>query len=473
MIDFDLSDDVRHDYIKSLFSRMEKFYAAGPEKVSPTLEPEAVRNWLSDLRSAVPPKQALDHVIAGLQKFSVHTTHPMYYGLFNPRANVTSVAADLITALYNPQLAAWSHAPFAVEVERLLIHEFGKKFGYEQHAIDGAFTTGGAEANLTAILAALAKKYPEHGKEGVRGLKRQPLIYCSRESHHSFIKAAKISGLGSESIKHFDVTLSGSIDHVAMISAIKADLHNGFDPLMIVATLGTTGTGTIESIKDLAQIASFFRLWLHADAAYGGIAILSDRHNHLLEGIDQSDSITFDAHKGMSVSMSASMFITKHKNILPAIFAINTGYMPKDAEHLDIDDPYTRSIQWSRRFIGLKVYLSLLTFGWKGYAEMVEHQFLMARLLRKKLEDAGWHMYNSSNLPVICFGRKTSFSNDKTAAEICRRLVSSGRAWVSSYPVNGTHTIRACITNYKTSKHEIKTFVELLAKITDDVTIST
>jgi aromatic-L-amino-acid decarboxylase len=464
-MNFDLESLERKEVWEQLTQKLEMFYA-NPynRKVSPQLHAEEIKRIVNGLSDTLSSDAAINHVLEGLEKYTVHTSHPMYYGLFNPRANFPSVAADLITAIYNPQLAAWSHSPFAAEVEQMLIKSFGKKLGYLPEDTDGVFTSGGAEANLTALLAALNNRYPGYANEGMPSLKKRPVIYCSNESHHSIIKAAGIAGLGINAVKKIPIDNSLQPLIYEFASLINEDILNGFEPLMIIATIGTTGAGIIDPIKDFALIATKYDLWLHADAAYGGAAVLSQQYKYLIEGIELSDSITFDAHKWMSVTMSASIFLTRHKEILDKTFRITADYMPKEAGALDITDPFTHSIQWSRRFIGLKIYLSLLIFGWKGYEETINHHFSIGKLLRKKLTDSGWTIFNSTDLPVICFGKENFIKDDRAALKLSNQIIQSGKAWLSVYRLGDINTLRVCITNYLTSEKDLDELVNLLYK---------
>lgn len=141
-----------------------------------------------------------------------------------------------------------------------------------------------------------------------------------------------------------------------------------------MGTAGTTGAGVIDPLPELAQTAREEGLWFHVDAAWGGAAVLSARLARATNGIHLADSITFDAHKWLSVSMGAGMFIIRHRDALNGTFATQTAYMPREGERLPTTDPFTHSIQWSRRFIGLKIFLSLAAAGWDGYARVLEHQ---------------------------------------------------------------------------------------------------
>ncbi|MEP6949559.1 MAG: pyridoxal-dependent decarboxylase [Ginsengibacter sp.] len=459
----DLESLQRKEAWEQLTKKLEMFYA-NPynRKVSPQLNAGEIKKMINTFSETLSPGTAIAHVLEGMEKYTVHTSHPMYYGLFNPRANFPSITADIITAVYNPQLAAWSHSPFAAEVEQMLIKSLGKKFGYLPEDIDGVFTSGGAEANLTALLTALNNKYPAYANEGILSLKKQPVIYCSNESHHSIIKAVKIAGLGINAVRKIPVNHSLQPLINEFDGLIREDISNGFEPLMLIATLGTTGAGIVEPIKDLAPLATKYSMWLHADAAYGGGAILSQQYKYLVDGIELSDSITFDAHKWMSVTMSASIFLTRHKGILDKTFRITADYMPKEAGTLDITDPFTHSIQWSRRFIGLKLYLSLLIFGWKGYEETIDQHFSVGKLLRKKLAGNGWVIFNDTDLPVICFGKENFIKDEQAALKLSNQIIQSGKAWLSVYKLGDINTLRVCITNYLTGEKDIDDLLILL-----------
>ncbi len=465
-MNFDLSVTERKEIWDYLTEELELFYSKPyNRKVSPELNKNEIRDFIHPLSESIKYKDAIHHVLSGLEKYMVHTSHPMYYGLFNPRANFPSAIADTITAIFNPQLAAWSHAPFAVEVEEILIKSFAAKFGYAAHQSDGVFTSGGAEANLTALLAALNNKFPEYANEGLRSLQKEPVIYCTEESHHSIIKAAVIVGIGINAVRKFTLNNEQTSLLKELESSINTDIEQGFEPIMIIATMGTTGGGFIDPVKGFSAIAVKHGMWLHADAAYGGGAILSERYKHLLSGIELADSITFDAHKWMSVSMSASIFLTRHKEILNQTFRITADYMPKEAGSLGITDPFTHSIQWSRRFIGLKVYLSLLIFGWEGYAETISHQFSMGKLLKKKLIENDWIIFNETDLPVICFGKKYFADDANAASQLSNKIINSGKAWLSVYKLNDINTLRVCITNYLTQESDLDELITLLKSI--------
>lgn len=433
-------------------------------RVSPVLDKVAIRDSLRafDFEQKLDPIQSINQVISSLTENSVHTPHPKYFGLFNPRSNFPSIVSDLITAVFNPQLAAWSHSPFANEVETYLIQTFGEKFGFNPARIDGVFAGGGAEANQTAVLCALNHLVPDYGSKGLFGLQRRPMIYCSAESHHSIHKAAMTSGLGHGAVRSIPVTDRLEMNLTLLVQQIERDFADGYRPLMVVATAGTTGVGAIDDLVAIGNLAKRFSLWFHVDAAYGGAAVLHPELKHYLSGISEADSITFDAHKWLSVTMGTSLFICSHPDILAKTFRVTAAYMPKEAKDMDIVDPFTHSIQWSRRALGIKVYLSLLMFGWKGYEEIIGHQTAMGHSLRKELEASGWSIQNSSPFPVVCFTDPNYKDVANFVPTIIQSVLSSGKSWISSYPIHGVPVFRACITNFETEERHLKELVEEL-----------
>ena len=464
-MDFNFTEHEREEAWTWLHEQLENYYK-NPKGVqaAPTLDIHSIQQHVGrfSFDHALPVQGALEHVLDGMRQYTVHTPHPGYYGLYNPRPAFPGILADTITATFNPQLAAWSHAPFANEVENYLIRQFGVKFGFPKERIDGVFTSGGAEANLTALLTAINHRHPDYGTSGLRGLDKQPILYCSEESHHSVGKAAKNMGLGSHNVRSIPTNGNFQMRADLLEENLAADLKNGLDPFLIVATAGTTGTGVMDPLKEIGSLAAKHNLWFHVDAAYGGAIALVEKYSHLLNGIEQADSITFDAHKWLSNPMSTSLYITRHKDILSRTFGMDTDYMPKEGAHMAITDPYAHSIQWSRRFIGLRLYLSLLIFGWSGYEKVITHQIQMGQRLKELLLEDHWKVYNNTDLPVLCFGKPGFEMDNKLALQVCSKVLASGKAWISVYRAGAVNGLRACITNYDTQEKDLKELVETL-----------
>jgi glutamate/tyrosine decarboxylase-like PLP-dependent enzyme len=243
-------------------------------RVAPVMDPAAVRALLAGCTfdQPVAPSEALHFLARGLAAHQTHTPHRRYFGLFNPAPTTMGVAADALVAAFNPQLAAWSHSPLAIEIERHLIRAFGGRFGYPPETVDGTFASGGAEANHTALLCAITHAFPDFPEKGLRGLPSQPVFYLSSESHHSFLKAAKLCGLGAESVRSVETGSDLRMIPSALGLAIARDRESGAAPFLVVGTAGTTNAGAIDPLAELARIAAAEGLWFHTDAAWGGAA---------------------------------------------------------------------------------------------------------------------------------------------------------------------------------------------------------
>lgn len=461
-----LPEEPRQALWQQVAQRVEKYLSSVEDlPVAPRLDVESIRSLIRgiDFERPISPAAAVDFAANGLTRHQVHTPHPRYWGLFNPAPTTMGIAADTLVAAFNPQIAAWSHNPFAAEVEREIVQRLGGLFGFPLESIDGTLASGGMEANHTALLASLTDAFPAFVTEGVRALESQPIFYASSECHHSFPKAARLCGIGMNALRHVPVDGNLRMKAKALEQQIRTDLDAGMLPFAVMATAGTTNAGAIDQLRAVSEIAHRYGLWFHVDAAWGGGAAFVPELRPLLDGIERADSITFDAHKWLSVPMGAGVFLTRHRDILHRTFRVPTAYMPKDAGDLDVVDPHLHTMQWSRRFTGLKIFLSLAVAGWQGYERAIRHQTAMGALLRHRLATEGWIIANHTELPVICFVRP-GVTEDQLQA-IAKRVVSSGEAWISTTVLAGADTVlRACVTHYGTQPEHVEALVDTLEK---------
>jgi glutamate/tyrosine decarboxylase-like PLP-dependent enzyme len=280
------------------------------------------------------------------------------------------------------------------------------------------------------------------------------------EAHHSFDKIAHMTGLGRRALRTVATDRHLKMDLGDLARRVAQDRRDGFAPFMVVGTVGTTAAGVIDPLPEVARFCRSEELCFHVDAAWGGAAIMSPRLRSHLAGIDAADSITCDAHKWFSVPMGAGMFFCRHPDAVREAFRAETSYMPdKTAGPLD---PYTTSVQWSRRFIGLKLFLALAQQGESGYVRMIEHQAHMGDVLRGSLERAGWRIVNTTPLPLVCFTREGLVTAEFLAALYERQI-----AWMSEVRLgDGAPVLRACITSFRTTESDIEWVVREMSRIT-------
>ncbi len=449
------------DGIRDVIARKQCEISSGP--IVPNVSPEEIRNYLTsryDFKAAVALHDVVADVEQMLSAWQVQVTHPRYFGLFNPSVTLASIVADTLVALHNPQLATWRTSPAANEVERHTLTWLAAKFGFPADAVAN-FTSGGAEANLSAVIVALTRVFPEYGEHGIRRLSAQPTLYLSSEAHHSFNKIAHITGLGRHALRVVATNGDLKIDLAYLERRVAEDRRNGFVPFMVVGTAGTTAAGVIDPLQDLAHFCRRENLWFHVDAAWGGAAAISPVLKRCLVGIDAADSITCDAHKWLSVPMGAGMFFCRHADSVADAFRAETSYMPGKTCG-PVADPYTTTVQWSRRFIGLKLFVALAQHGESAYAAMIEHQALMGDLLRDSLKTTGWRIVNDTPLPLVCFTR-----DGLDATRFVEALQRRQIAWMSQVQLrDGPPVIRACITSYRTTALDIKEVVSEMNGLT-------
>jgi glutamate/tyrosine decarboxylase-like PLP-dependent enzyme len=413
-----------------------------------------------DLTAPLDAAEVVERATSLLREFSLHVTHPRYFGLFNPSVLPATIVADALVALFNPQTGGWSHAPAANEIERLTLRHLAKALGFGDD-VSAHYTSGGNEANHTAVVTALAHTFPAWRERGLRALDAAPAIYLSSESHHSFAKVARATGLGTDALRAVEADGALELRGDAVAAAIERDLARGARPFMLVATTGTTGAGTIDPVPELAEVARRYGLWLHVDAAWGGAACLVPQLKHHLDGVALADSLTWDAHKWLSVPLGAGMFFCRHDDALAKAFGVETGYVPPtEPGGVDL---YKHSMQWSRRHIGLKVLFALAEQGSEGIARIVGEQARIGDRLREKLTAAGWTIENETPLPLVCFSHPSLGRDAESTKAFLAPLLARRRVWISDVALPGRGwVLRACITSFRTTERDLDVLIEEL-----------
>jgi glutamate/tyrosine decarboxylase-like PLP-dependent enzyme len=224
---------------------------------------------------------------------------------------------------------------------------------------------------------------------------------------------------------------------------------------MIAATAGTTNGGMIDPLVECAAIARRHGLWYHVDAAWGGGLIALDPPRHLLAGIEQADSVTIDAHKWFAATMGCGIFITRWPALLSTAFHVSASYMPSGTASVD---PYLNSVQWSRRFLGLRLFLSLATVGWDGYSDHVRRTLELGALFRDRIGSSCWTVVNDSPVGVLCMVPASKVP----VRSIVSHVLASGQAWVSVAMFEGREVVRACVTSGLTTAEDVSMGVAAL-----------
>ena len=466
---FDFSSDERRELGYRIINRIDQYYSSlNNRAVQPPISERTVAHTprpLPELGSDA--TQVLEDLCREMIDKGFHIPAANYFGLMNPTPTYMAVLADALVSALNPQLASLARSQFASTLEAETISWIASRFGWHKSVgsapappdsilCDGTFTSGGNEANFTALALAISHHFPQAIEDGIATIGARPVFYASAESHHSLEKSAGLLGLGRKALRRVPVNDNLRLDTARLILQIEADYACGFLPFCIVATAGTTSSGAIDDMNALASIAERYGLWLHVDGAYGAAAAFSDEYRYLLSGIERADSITVDPHKWLSMPFSAGVILTRHASMLEKAFSVASPYMPNVARPSMIDN-FKVSAQWSRRMNSLKLWLTLRVHGRQAYEEMIGRQMQLASDMRLWFEDSEYfELAAPQTLPILNFRLRGVDEHDAESAHqnFIEEFNRDGHYWISRTHVRGKSVLRMMIISYlSTSEH--------------------
>ncbi|MEE9393471.1 MAG: pyridoxal-dependent decarboxylase [Planctomycetota bacterium] len=403
--------------------------------------------------------------ISALSRGAVQGGHPGHFGFFRGATGADVVVAEALVALFDPQLALRVEAPALCRLEAEALRQLATKLGFEGAA--SWATSGATESNRLAILAALAIKRPEFANLGLAG--SRPLrVYASSDSHGSLEKAVVSLGLGRRGLCRVGLNQMRRLDVAALRQQLAHDREAGIEALAVVATFGTTAAGAIDDIPALAALAKEQGLFLHIDAAWGGLAAFSTMRAPLCAGFDQADSLAFDGHKGLGLPTGSGFFFARNRDWPTSAFdpAAST-YMPQRSSlKVDFDDldPYRRGPLWSRRLATLGLCFRLASWGWPALSTAIEGRFKLVEDLAERLTTANWKVTRFSDLPLLLF-RKDGVDCEEYARRVRRR----GRVWIAVINLESTSYLRVAITNLSSGESDLNALMKELDAVRLDL----
>jgi glutamate/tyrosine decarboxylase-like PLP-dependent enzyme len=410
-----------------------------------------------------------------------HVPAANYFGLMNPTPTYMAVLAEALVSALNPQLATLARSQLASKIENETVRWIGERIWGNGNGsgrpFDGTFTSGGNEANFSALALALAARFPQAIDDGVASIGAKPVLYASAESHHSLDKSAGLLGLGRKALRRVPVNERVQLDVERLEEAIAADKQAGHIPFCVVATAGTTNSGAIDDIVALADLCAQHGLWLHVDGAYGAAAVFSNQHRDLVRGIERADSVTIDPHKWLAMPFAAGVILTSRPELLEKAFAVTTPYMPKVGTTMSaaqavrgthLVDNFKVSTQWSRRMNSLKFWLTLRVHGRAAYEELIHRQLELARAMRKWVEGSTeFELAAPQVLPILNLRVRLPGASedeiDRANAAIVEEVTRDGRRWLSLTKVSGRSVIRMMIISYLTEERHLRDLQQALA----------
>jgi glutamate/tyrosine decarboxylase-like PLP-dependent enzyme len=408
-----------------------------------------------------------------LFEFATYPGHPRFMGYICGAGTIPGAVADLLAAALNVNAGGFRVGPGAMAIETHLTRWFATEaYGLPEGAF-GLFTSGGALANLVALKAAR----DAYGGLSVRdrGVSEVPMaVYASEEAHVVIDRAVDILGMGARSLRKIPIDDAGRMRIDALDRAIEEDRRADITPIAIVATAGTTATGAIDPLDEVASVAARRDVWFHVDGAYGAVACLSERLKPLFRGIERADTIAFDPHKWLSTPIGGGCVVARDPEKLRAAFGMPLPpYVRQDKERTgDGLDLGLYGPEFSRGFYAFKVLFSLLAHGRRAYAASIEHNVELARYLAETVDaHPDMERLSGGRLSICCFRYVPSALRDDDAAldilneRIVTELQIDGRAFCSGAMVAGRFALRACIVNFRTRREDVDVLLRVVEEI--------
>ncbi|HEV2757306.1 MAG TPA: pyridoxal-dependent decarboxylase [Actinomycetota bacterium] len=416
----------------------------------------------------------VDYLRAVVLDHSMYPGHPAFMAYVTASGTVPGAAADLLAAALNQNLGGWLLSPAATEIESALTRWLAGRFGLPESA-GGLMTSGGAAANFIALKTARdSGGRAAIRTEGVAG--RRLVAYASEEAHVTIARAADMAGLGMDAVRAVPVDERYAMDVAALRALVEQDVAEGFEPFAVVGTAGTTATGAIDPLPEIADVCRERGLWFHADAAYGGPAILTDDLALLLDGIDRADSVTVDPHKWLYTPQSGGCLLVRRTDDLANAWAVEASYVHQDRTRTNRGrDLRTLGPQFSRSFQGLKVWVSLLAHGRRAYAGRISHDVALTRYLASLVEGRrDFELMAPVSLSICCFRYvpdDLSGIDDREAyldalnERILTEVQLDGRVFYSNAVLRGRFCLRTCIVNFRTEAPDVERVLEVTAEL--------
>jgi aromatic-L-amino-acid/L-tryptophan decarboxylase len=388
---------------------------------------------------------------------------PRFFGYVLGSGEPVAAAADLLASVLNQTVTAWRSSPAAVTLERVVVGWLAEAIGCT--GFRGSLTGGGSPANLMGLAMAREARLPAN-ESGAR----PGTIYASQEVHMSIPKAIALLGIGREHLRLIECDDNLRIRTDLLRSAIERDVSAGIVPIAIVGSAGTVTTGSIDPLRELAEIARTYGAWFHVDGAYGALAAIAEPQ--MFEGLDLANSISLDPHKWLYQPLDCGCLLYRDAAAARQAFSFTGDY----AKSL-LDDPvegfafFDESIELSRRFRALKVWLSLRYHGLAPFRQAIRNDLAMAQHLAQLIRnESQLELLAPVTLSAVCFRYRAEVDSDALNQTVLQRVNRRGRVFLSNASVHGRFALRACVVNHRTTLADVEQIVSEVIAVGRELT---
>ena len=423
----------------------------------------AIKKWQKPLpmQATLTPKAFITALRDDVLAASLHIHHPRNLGHQVAPPLPIAALCDLVAALTNQAMAVYETGPSATLLEKQVLQWMGELIGWDNSA--GVLTSGGAQANLTALLAARQScagwNVWQHGISAGAPLR----LLVSEHAHYSVSRAAGIMGLGTDAVVKVATDDLGRMDVAALHAAWQQCQAQGARPFAVVATAGCTPTGSIDPLFEIGTFCREKNLWFHVDGAHGASTLLSSIHRSLLHGIELADSVVWDGHKLLYMPATVSAVLFREPQNSYAAFAQEASYLFQGNN--EAEEAYNtsyRTLECTKRMMGLKLWAAFSLYGVEKLGGLVEQVFATATLLAQKLADApDFELLMAPQTNIVCFRHRPQHTTVKTVdtdvhqADVRRKLVESGAFHLTQATLDGNIWLRTTVMNPLTTEGDL------------------
>ena len=407
-----------------------------------------------------PAAEVIERAAREILPVAARIDHPRSFGFIPSSPTWPGVVADFMAAGYHINQCTWLVASGPSQLELVVIDWFRRWIGYPEGA-GGLFTSGGSAASVDAFVAAReAAGHPERAT-----------VYMSDQSHSALSRAAFIVGIRRDCIRMIPSDADFRMDMDALARAVAGDRDAGLNPIAVAANAGTSSTGAIDRLQELADFCSAERLWLHVDAAYGGFAIVTERGKRLLRGIERADSIGLDAHKWLFQPYEAGCLLVKDENTLRDAFGVRPDILQDTVWGANHPNFSNLGLQLSRSVRALKVWMSIQIFGMAAFRRAVEKGMELSAQAEEYVQASPiLEALSTATLGIVCFRVNPANRNlDEQVLDTVNRTVLARMFWddpafMSSTLLRGTFALRMCIINHTTTWDDVRETLEAVER---------
>ncbi len=413
-----------------------------------------------------PVQEVVKEMEEEIYKYSGDPNHPRFFGFVPGPASCVSWLGDVMTSAYNIHAGGSKLAPAINCVEQEVIRWMTNKAGFGDKA-GGIFVSGGSMANITALTAARDRKLTDETLHlGV--------AYVSDQTHSSVAKGLRVIGISNNRIRKIETNDKFQMKMDDLTNAVEQDIKDGYIPFVVIGTAGTTNTGSIDPLEEIAQLCKKYKMWFHVDGAYGGSVLASEKYHTLLKGVELADSLSWDAHKWLFQTYGCAVVLVKDLKDLYRSFHVNPEYLKDIQDNNDTVNMWDIGIELTRPARGLKLWLTLQVLGTKLISSAIEQGFEIAQWAQEEVEKTkNWEIISPAQLAILNFRYApedlTEEETDKLNEKISAMLRESGYAAIFTTILNGKTVLRICSIHPETEKEDIQTTIQLLDKYAQEV----